>query len=84
MRDKLKDHLDWSLDTDLGEKKPISYTSLRNKGFVNFDGIAVIELPNVTKDYTLYHENGKTYAIPLSYKVNTVPSGVTDDEQVSV
>jgi hypothetical protein len=85
MTEKLKEHLDWSIDTDMGEKKPIAYSNLRNKGFVNLHGIAAIELPSFLKDYTLFYENDKCYAIPVVYKKENVNSQtISDDEHVFV
>ena len=83
-KDKLLEHLNFSIDTDMGEKKPISYTGVRNKGFVNLHGIAAIKLPDM-KDYTLYHdENGNCYAIPLTYDKPIVERTIVCDEHIVV
>lgn len=84
MSTKLREHLDWSVDTEMGEKQPLNYMNHRNKRFVNLHGIAAVELPKEFNDYTLFHENGKAYVIPLTYKKEKIHHSVTDDEQVVV
>ncbi len=83
MKEKLLEYLKFSLDTDMGEKSPMSFSNLRNKGFVNLHGIAAIQLPNI-KDYTLYYEDGKCYAIPLTYDKVVKERKNFCDEQILV
>jgi hypothetical protein len=84
MKEKLLEFLKFSLDTDMGEKSPIPFSNLRNKGFVNLHGIAAVQLPLNMKDYTLYYENGKCYAIPLTYDKVVEERKIICDEQVLV
>lgn len=83
MSEKLREHLAFSVDTDMGEKKPVSYSNVRNRNFVNLHGIAAIELSDF-KDFTLFYENGRAYAIPLRYASKDQNVSVTDDEHVTV
>ena len=82
-KDKLLEHLNFSVDTDMGEKKAMRYSSVRNKGFVNLHGVAAIQLPDM-KEYTLYYENGICYAIPLTYDKPVVERTIACDEHVTV
>lgn len=85
MKEKLFDFLNWSIATDMGDKKPVSHSNVRsNKNFVNLHGIAAIKLPDM-KDYVLYHdENGNCFAIPLTYDKQPVERTITCDEHVTV